>query len=279
MPMRLPSTVQILRPHNMLAAAFSVATGYYVAGGDDLVEIVILSLLTAAVTGAGNIINDYHDLSIDRVNKPRRPLPSGRLPAGVARRLYWFIAVPVTVVAFVALPMSVAFVIAIWQVLLFGYAVRIKRVFVVGNVLVAVVTSSAFLAGAILARDAVAAVIPIAIAFLFVLSREVVKGAEDIEGDRAAGVGTVAVVCGVRGAAMIAAATMLVLAAAMPLPAIAGYYGRSYFWVMQGVVVPGLIVSARWMLHEPQRREFSAVSWALKILMFFGILAILLGAR
>ncbi len=31
------------------------------------------------VTGAGNAINDYFDYEIDRINRPRRPIPSGRV--------------------------------------------------------------------------------------------------------------------------------------------------------------------------------------------------------
>ena len=42
-------------------------------------EPFIVFLVVFFITGAGNAINDYFDLEIDRVNRPRRPIPSGRM--------------------------------------------------------------------------------------------------------------------------------------------------------------------------------------------------------
>jgi geranylgeranylglycerol-phosphate geranylgeranyltransferase len=159
---------------------------------------------------------------------------------------------------------------------LLTYAARLKRVFVVGNVLVAAITSSAFAAGALLAARPAAAVVPVLIAFFFVLSREVVKGAEDFEGDSAAGADTVAVVAGVGRAVLTASLLMLSLAMLIPTPAVSSYYGPRYFWTMELLVVPALIGSSYLVLTRPQRGTFSRVSWVLKGSMFFGILAIAL---
>ena len=45
----------ILRPHNMLAAAFAAFTGFHAAGGRGADGIVWLALLCAITTGAGNV--------------------------------------------------------------------------------------------------------------------------------------------------------------------------------------------------------------------------------
>lgn len=274
---RLLVWVEVLRPHNMLAAAFGVAAGYYIAGGRDLSVALLAASLTGFITGSGNIINDYFDADIDRVNKPRRPLPSGRLTPGAALKLYVVLSAVLGPVALVLMPLGVAMLMVAWQLVLWVYAARLKRTFLLGNLLITATASSPFVAGAMRAGDTAAGVLPFAIAFLFVLSRELVKGAEDIEGDRAAGVRTVAVVVGLDKATLSAAGLMLALAVLLPLPALMQVYARTYFWLMEGLVVPGLLLGAYLILARPQRRSFTQVSWILKAEMFCGILAVGLG--
>src|SRR5512145_891850 len=85
---RVRPYLEILRPHNMLAAAFAVYAGFHAAGGRGVAGVLPLALLCALATGAGNIANDIFDAGIDAVNKPRRPIPSGRLSIRAARAWY-----------------------------------------------------------------------------------------------------------------------------------------------------------------------------------------------
>jgi geranylgeranylglycerol-phosphate geranylgeranyltransferase len=274
---RLLALIQIVRPHNMLAAALGVVAGYYVATEAALVNVVPAALVAALATGAGNVINDYYGFAIDRINKPRRPLPSGRLTPRTALVWYGLLVAFTTLIALWKLPTAVVVVAMAWQVALFAYARILKRMWIAGNITVAIVGASAFLAGALAAGWPDAAVIPMAIAFAFVLCRELIKGGEDLEGDRAAGVRTLAVVAGPQRAAAIAAGAMLVLAMLLPLPALSGIYRPRYFLVMELLVAPVLVVSALAVTRRPERRVFGRVSRALKLAMFAGIVAIALG--
>ena len=274
---RLLVSIEISRPHNMLVAAFSVAAGYFISGGRVAAEMWPAALITALVTGAGNIINDYHDIQIDRVNKPRRPLPSGRLTVKHALVMYVTGTIGITVWAMTVLPRPIAWLILSWQLFLFVYARWAKRLFVVGNLLVALIASSAFIAGGMLAGNIQSSIVPFLIAFVFIVSRELVKGAEDVKGDRLSGVDTAATVMGLRRTVLLASALMLTLAATIPLPTFFLFYGRLYLWVMEIAVVPGLIVASYLLLKRPEKQTFSRVSWLLKIEMFFGVLAVGLG--
>ena len=274
---RLLTTIELMRPHNMLAASLCVYSGYFVANGRDFGLIALPLLFTALVTGVGNVINDHFDIEIDRINKPRRPLPSGRIAPRQALTLYAIVTGGVTVASLALLEPATAAVLIAWEVLLFAYASRAKRMLVFGNILVAATTSSAFWLGALVAGAPVESAVPFAIAFMFVLSREVVKGAEDVDGDTRAGVHTIAAVFGAPAARMVAVVLMVLLSALIPIPGITGYYSKAYFWTMEGLVVPGLIVSMLLMTRDPSRRTFNRVSWILKAGMFFGIFAIALG--
>jgi geranylgeranylglycerol-phosphate geranylgeranyltransferase len=278
MRLRPPVLLEILRPHNMLAAALGALAGYFAAGGRAWEGVVATAVLTALATGAGNVINDCFDLAIDRVNKPARPLPSGRVSVRAAFRLYAVLSAVIAPAAILLLPGAVAALVLAWQAALFVYARWCKRWFIAGNVLVAAISSSAFLAGAMTAGEASAGWVPAGIAFAFVMCREIVKGGEDVEGDRASGVRTLAVRAGTARAGHAAAALMLALAVLLPLPALAGFYRAAYLALMGGVVVPTLVLGALAVAGATERRVYARTSRALKLAMFVGIAAIAAGS-
>lgn len=271
------SYLEILRPHNMLAAAFAVFAGYHAAGGRGLEGIAWLAGLCALATGGGNIANDAFDADIDRVNKPRRPIPSGRMSIRAAFVWYGVVGGTATALAFLELPRVLAVLVLAWQISLFVYARWLKRVWPAGNVAVATISASALWGGALAAGDVRAAMVPMAIAFVFVWCRELVKGAEDIDGDRAAGARTLAVVSGRGAAARAAAAAMWLVAMGLPLPALAGVYQPVYAWIMLFAVVPALIIGGTVVLRAQDTRDFARVSQLLKLAMFAGLFAIVAG--
>jgi geranylgeranylglycerol-phosphate geranylgeranyltransferase len=277
MQARLLAYVEILRPHNMLVAAFAVATGFHAAGGRGVEVVAWLATLCAFATGAGNVANDVFDADIDRVNKPRRPLPSGRMTPRAARFLYAILSCAVVLIALVTLRPELIAVVLAWQVSLFLYARWLKRAWPAGNLVVATISASALLGGAMVAGRLERGVLPAAITFAFVWCRELVKGAEDVVGDRAAGARTLAVLAGTTIAARTAAASMWLLAIALPLPAVLAVYRPAYGWIMLACVAPALIVGATTAIRAREARDFARVSRWLKLAMFAGLAAIVAG--
>ncbi len=174
-------------------------------------------------------------------------------------------------------PRALATVVLAWQASLFLYARWLKRSWPAGNLAVAAISASALYGGALAAGDPRAAALAMVIVFAFVLCREMVKGVEDVVGDRAAGARTLAVVAGKETAARVAAASMLVVAAAMPLPSVAGRYDDAYAWIMLGLVVPALIAGAVTAMRTRDTKDFARVSRLLKLAMFAGLAAIVAG--
>ena len=66
------------------------------------------ALLSAPAPGGGNIANDISDAGIDAVNKPRRPIPSGRLSIRAARVWYAALSAILVALATILLPWPVA---------------------------------------------------------------------------------------------------------------------------------------------------------------------------
>ena len=70
--------IEILRPGNALMGAITIIL---VALIDKTLSIPVILAMAAVFfeTAAGNVINDYFDYNIDLINKPERPIPSGRI--------------------------------------------------------------------------------------------------------------------------------------------------------------------------------------------------------
>jgi len=271
---RLFATIEIARPHNMLAAAVAVAGGYFLSGGRAVGDLIMPLVFTAIITGFGNLINDFYDADIDRVNKPRRPIPSGRLLPGFVLRVYIAGTALATIGMLVFLDPPFLLLALIWQVLLFTYARTTKRIMVLGNLVVAAVAGSAFAGGAMVTGAYHAVIFPALFAFVYVMGREIVKGAEDVPGDRSAGVTTLAGSIGVEKAAWLASLLLFVCVFAGPMPGLTRYFGRLYLIMMEMVVAPTILVAAYLVLRF---QNFRAASRILKIGMFLGIVAMGLG--
>lgn len=271
------ATLQILRVHNMVAAAAGVFAGYQVSGGRDYRMLVLPLVCTGLVTGLGNLINDYFDAESDRINKPARPIPAGKLTKGQVLGMYFVGTIATSALAVKTLPTNVMAVVLGWECLLAVYAMVGKRLPIVGVVLVSVIVSSAFAVGAMLAADYRFVVFPIVFAFLLVTGRELVKGAEDVEGDRSVGAATVAVRLGVNRAVTCGSWALFLCVIAAPLPFFLDVFNRAYMIIIESLFVPGVLFATFIMLRSPEHFTFRRASWILKFEMFCGIAAVTLG--
>lgn len=270
---KIASLVILSRPHNVAAAVLSVAVGFSMTGSGEWPWLVIAA--AAFATAAGHTVNDIYDLAIDRVNRPRRPLVSGALSVRGAWVEYIVLVAAALFISLFLPRVATAWVVA-WVVLLHLYSAKLKRMFLAGNALVAVVAASGFLLGAYAGHDASVGLLPAAYTFLFVMGREIVKDAADLEGDKAFGATTFPIVSGMRPALVTAAAVFGLLCVTIPLPSELGLYRSLYALIMLCTLVPILIVSIVLVLRN---RSLGLVSSLLKVGMFFGCAAFYFGPK
>jgi len=193
----------------MMAAAAAII-GLAIAGGLQPGATALIFLTVFLVTGAGNAINDYYDREIDAVNRPGRPIPSGRISAQAA--LYYSLALFAAGCLFAGLVNQICLAVAAFNsVLLYLYARNLKATPLAGNICVAFLTGSTFLFGGAAAGAAglLANQIPFLLSFLVSMSREIAKDIEDMAGDRAGGARTLPILAGERASAALAAAFAL----------------------------------------------------------------------
>src|SRR5260370_5000896 len=91
---RSKAYVDLARPFTLVMRMLGMFSGAATAWGAHhakppvtgalLVPVVLGVLMAGIFNAANNAINQIYDLPIDRVNKPKRPLPSGTLTLGEA---------------------------------------------------------------------------------------------------------------------------------------------------------------------------------------------------
>ena len=227
--MKIPGEIRVIRPINALVAGLAAILAYFIASGTLVAGTILLMIIVFLITAGGNTINDYFDVAIDRINRPDRPIPSGELEknrAGILALVLFSGGILLSVFT-----NSLCFVIAVFNVLLLIlYAARLKRMIFIGNMAVSYLTASVFLfGGGFFGMEGIERISAIALmTFFAILSRELLKSAEDLEGDNAAGALTVPVEYGIRATVFISLLFALCAVAVSIAPV--RWWGSIYLW-------------------------------------------------
>jgi 4-hydroxybenzoate polyprenyltransferase len=150
------------------------------------------------IAGAGYVINDYYDIKIDYVNKPRRVVV-GRIIARRTAIIFHSVMNVMAVIlsAFIGWKFFVSVLFS--SLLLWYYANSLKRKPLAGNLVVSFLSGfSIYLVGLLRKGEGYDILIFAAFAFLISLIRELVKDMEDIKGDAAFGCKTMPILIGER---------------------------------------------------------------------------------
>jgi len=257
-------------------------------------EFIMLVFATVCLTAAGYVINDYFDIKTDLINRGKVIVG-----AGVSRRkaMMWHSIFNIAGVAagfyisWKAGYFWLGILFLIVSGLLYFYSASYKRQFLIGNIIVALLTAMVPMLVVIfewppLYRYYTAnAVTPPQIgiifywvggfaifAFLITLVREIIKDIEDFEGDVAYGRNTVPVVTGIMTARIISIFLILVTAGLL--------YGVWYFflndkitliYISLAIVLPLLFVVYQ-LIIGTTKKQLHYSSRIIKFVMIAGVL-------
>jgi len=271
--------LKLIRPVNLLITFITGVVAVILADKSLTLNlnIYLLTGLSAALTAAaGNVINDIYDIEIDKINRPGRPLASGAVPVPVANAFYIFLVFSSLITAFY-INLSAVFMVAVVSMALTLYASRLKRLPLIGNIVIAFITGLVFVYGGIAANNTSNAYIPAAFAFLINLIREILKDIEDIKGDQSCGLRTLPVVVGIRGTAKIMTYLTFILVLFTFFPFIFQFYGIGYVVIIMITVNPLLVYFFKSLWQDQSQKNLKKLSLLLKLNMLFGLAAIYFG--
>lgn len=284
------------RPFTLLMPAVGMIAGGLVAWGAEPrfvsswvdspwkvgLNISVGALMAAVMNAGSNSLNQIFDLSIDKINKPLRPLPSKRLKLNEAWEfttvcfvagllLAWLVNLECLLMAILAGLLTACYSVP---------PVRTKRWGILANLTVAIPRGFLLMIAGWSTVKTIAMPEPwlLSLAFgLFILGAGTTKDFSDIEGDRAGGCRTLPVRYGIRTSAIIIAPFFVLPFLLWPLMVRYGWLtARPSGVYALAIILPllGAYIAFR-ILRHPE--ELSAgenhISW--KLIYLMGILAYL----
>ena len=220
--------LELGRPFTLVAPALGFFSGAVTAIGaappepwsPALVVYPLIGALMAAVLNAGNnALNQIYDLEIDRINKPKRPLPSGRLSITNAWAFTAVTYVLALILAWLVAPggrHECFWIVLVAVVCTFIYSMpplRTKRLGIWANVTIAIPRGVLLKVAGWSAVKTIMGTEPWyigAIFGLFLLGATTTKDFADMSGDRLGGCRTLPIQYGVRRAAWMISPSFVV---------------------------------------------------------------------
>ena len=192
----LLNILRLVRVDKPVASAIFMLGGVYLSGGLAAVlssDVLLAALAVSFIVASSFALNDVQDIVADRVNKPTRPIPSGRIS-----RRYGIVISSAFAIAGIAVASTLGMMLAVFSVLLTAlsvcYSYKLKGTPLFGNGLIGLMIASILVYGALVAGHVTLAVLEGCIlTFLFTFSTEILFTIRDAEADRKAGMHTVAV--------------------------------------------------------------------------------------
>jgi geranylgeranylglycerol-phosphate geranylgeranyltransferase len=286
--MKIKDAFEILRPINCLMGSLTVIIGLLntrtsVSLNIFAVNIILGIIAYFFIAGSGMVINDIYDIEIDRINRPKRPIPRGSITLHQAKVLfitYLIIGLIASIINSVVTLLGILNVIiaAIFGLIGWIYAKWGKKSGFLGNIIVSVSFSIGLIYGAVLNSS----IIPIYIYFFFftsfflLLSREVIKGCEDVEGDNLQGVKTLAIKIGIKKSKYLSMIFAIIAIIFFILNYFTLIINPFLFLITMifGLVDVGFVIILM-LKQEQSKKIFKRISLFLKIGAFLGLVAFL----
>ena len=250
------------------------------------------------IAAAGYIINDYFDINIDQVNKPERVV----VGSFISRRwvIFWHLLLSVLgiYISTIAFPFENYWHIHLSNLLtillLWFYSTNFKKDFLIGNVVISVLTAwsiavvyfSKFTIQAILHpnvndtanfRFAKLMVLYSVFAFILTLVREALKDMEDMEGDQKFGCKTLPIVWGLKPTKVYIGVWLIVVIGCLSfiqLYVIPFGWWYCILYCLLTIITPLALVLIR-LKKAYTSKDFKQLSLLVKLAMFAGILSML----
>lgn len=275
---KLTTTIKLIRPVNFIITFVSVIVASIICQPHKTLGLNIFLAAFAAsfALASGNIINDINDVEIDKINKPFRPLASGKIALREVYGLYiLFVFISIVLTFFLN---EVALAIVLFSILLlFVYSKFLKQIPLIGNIIVAFLTGLVFIFGGVVVGNPMAAIVPAIFAFLINLIREVVKDMEDVDGDSKEDLTTFPIKFGSKKSTILILFITISLILFTLYPFLTKLYRIEYFVTVMVIVNPILVYCMKILFEDSSQKSLKKISNLLKLSMVFGLIAIYLG--
>jgi geranylgeranylglycerol-phosphate geranylgeranyltransferase len=267
--------LEILRPGNAVMAVIAIFLMAVISGQFTL-EALMAAVVVFLVTGAGNSINDYFDHKIYAINKPERPILSGRIALKMAL-IYSLLLFIIGIIIGFLINWILGIIALLASLLMIYYARDLKTKCLIGNMSISFLTGLCFVFGGVAVGQILVSIYLGIYAFLMTMAREIVKDMEDLEGDKEEGATTLPIIYGKRTSAIIAAIFMLIASLNSPILYFMGIFNIFYIIILIIAIVV-FVVGAMSILRDQSLKNTRKISKRIKMGMAIVFLAFALGS-
>jgi geranylgeranylglycerol-phosphate geranylgeranyltransferase len=268
--------LEIIRPGNAILAVIAVLL-MAVISGVFTVEVLIACIVVFVATGFGNAVNDYFDHKIDAVNKPERPIPSGRISLKAAGYYSLALALFSNIMAILFLGMIPELIVVASTLLMFYYAHTLKKKLLIGNFAISLLTGLSFVFGGLVVGATIASIYLGFYALLTTMMREIVKDMEDVKGDKVEGANTLPIAYGMKSSSILAASFMIFASLTSPILYILGIL-TIWFLPVLFIAILIFLSSAVSILRDRSTENAQKISGRVKIGMVVTLIAYAAGS-
>ncbi len=265
--------LKLMRPVNAVMASLGTIIGGIISFGSFRalydIDIYFAMLTVFLVLMAGNIMNDYFDIEVDKINHPDRPLASGKIKKDDALILAIVFFIFGYLISLFTFKIILSLIVLLAIALLVSYEWKAKKAGLIGNIIISFLVALIFIYGSLSVKFSLLVLIFAFMAFLANLSREIVKDVEDMEGDIDRK--TLPMKIGKRLSTVFAAVFLVIAISISPVPYL--YFHWSIFYLLAVLTADVLFfISIAFSFKNPKRgQEF------VKFGMLVGLVAFLIG--
>ena len=292
----------ILRPNNILLTLFTQGvfmiaasrTSYFNIDWSNIIwPESLLIILTCCLTAAGGyIINDLFDVETDHVNRPNKRILKRDI-SHKAAIVYYIILTALGQICGYYAGLGIGLFASAIAVLLYFYSSDLKAMGLPGNSLIAFMSGSVIYIASRGIHEINSAYFAeyAFLAFLLTMARELVKDAEDVEGDKEQGCETFPILHGTRKtnilSNVILALIVIFLFTAAYLLSIEPFFNVKSTIEIQSFIYPAflllalvpMILKSMWMIGKANnKRDYKKISKWLKLTMLIGLISVLFSA-
>ncbi len=238
----------------------------------------VFGFSTASLLLAGTmVLNDIHDIEVDRVNSPNRPLPSEKIGIRQAYLLSAILSI-LGMISSIILGTFTLLAATLALVLMIYYNTRGKSTGLLGNAVVSFNVALPFFFGGLAVHNLRPLLFIFSVlAFLANMAREIAKGIADTAGDSLRRVKTLAVWKGPKTAAW-SSASLFAAAVALSFSAPLWDKNVSVFYYPAVVLADlGFLYSAYRLIRNPKPETAKVVKKHVLVWMFLGLVGFLMG--
>ena len=270
----------LIRGYNIILSGIAVLISSYLLDSLLLYKTVEVSIIVMSTMALGNIMNDFLDIESDKINHPNRVLVNNKMATNDAMILFFLIVIILLYFSIYISFKGLLFLYLLILPLLFSYNLYLKKIPVIGNLIVSLLLGSVFLFTELSILNSINILfIPFFLVSVFSFVREMIKDMQDYTGDKRAGMNTLPIIVGKKNMNYIIFHSMLILIMVLLFPFIFWGYNFKYLLLLIIFIEIPLIYSLILLIKYPSKKTYGLLANLLKVLTLGGLIIIMVSKK